>query len=622
MNFIINTIEGAIHQLRVQVTNEVSLSEFTVYGSAACGCSTYPFEIVEKNDKDCIIHIPALNSGIYKYQLFVKQNSTNKEFLILDGKIVVEERVGDTSVVQDGASTIADVAIDADTVEVSVSIEKGAKGDKGDKGDKGERGEQGLQGIQGEKGEQGERGEKGDSGGMDWGIIHPQSGNTQASTIADDTSGFVLGYGSEVVGNGAAAPSYILGDWSLSYGNSNLSVGYAIVNGGSVEEPANYSVAIGNGANTYGSHSVTIGQGAVNESDDAVTIGSSARTDYQFSKGAVTIGKDAIGKDGSVVIGERAKGNSGVSIGKDAMCNVNDNTIDYVSIGQISEASINSVSVGSAAMAGGGNFLTNGAIAIGRNSKAGNGKSPFTDEYWQSDYAIAMGMNADAYQQGDIAIGYNAKTWEATVNNGGIAIGENTTVCSSSIAIGKDASCDDAGIAIAIGRNATVTGDFGIAIGYGSRVDNNGISIGRNNNVNPYGVAIGNGNADTSDAEIVLKSGDPYNKGGVQYIRFYPPETVQNDCPEYDKLRPNGGIWIQTIDCYGTENNYYYTFDELGGGGGGSSGGGFDRYYFVGCDGSSINSDEIYLALENCRGYWDYPVPDAVIIFNGCFQNC
>ena len=55
MNFIINTIEGAIHQLRVQVTNEVSLSEFTVYGSAACGCSTYPFEIVEKNDKGNVI---------------------------------------------------------------------------------------------------------------------------------------------------------------------------------------------------------------------------------------------------------------------------------------------------------------------------------------------------------------------------------------------------------------------------------------------------------------------------------------------------------------------------------------------------------------------------------------
>ena len=137
MNFIINTIEGAIHQLRVQVTNEVSLSEFTVYGSAACGCSTYPFEIVEKNDKDCIIHIPALNSGIYKYQLFVKQIVSNKEFLVLEGKIIVEDRVGNSSTCALGNTTIADIAIDGDTVEVSVSIEKGAKGDKGDKGDAG-----------------------------------------------------------------------------------------------------------------------------------------------------------------------------------------------------------------------------------------------------------------------------------------------------------------------------------------------------------------------------------------------------------------------------------------------------------------------------------------------------
>lgn len=137
MNFIINTIEGAIHQLRVQVTNEVSLSEFTVYGSAACGCSTYPFVIVEKNDKDCIINIPALNSGIYKYQLFVKQIVSNKEFLVLEGKIIVEDRVGNSSSCALGNTTIADIAIDGDTVEVSVTIDKGAKGDKGDKGDAG-----------------------------------------------------------------------------------------------------------------------------------------------------------------------------------------------------------------------------------------------------------------------------------------------------------------------------------------------------------------------------------------------------------------------------------------------------------------------------------------------------
>lgn len=137
MNFIINTIEGAIHQLRVQVTNEVSLSEFTVYGSAACGCSTYPFEIVEKNDKECVINIPALNSGIYKYQLFVKQIASNKEFLVLEGKIIVEDRVGNSSSCALGNTTIADIAIDGDTVEVSVTIDKGAKGDKGDKGDAG-----------------------------------------------------------------------------------------------------------------------------------------------------------------------------------------------------------------------------------------------------------------------------------------------------------------------------------------------------------------------------------------------------------------------------------------------------------------------------------------------------
>ena len=751
----IKTLEGTLHRLILNFTGDVDFNDYEVYGSCSSyGCSKcHHFEV-----EDNIVIIPALKCGIYKYQLFIKQISTNQEFLILSGNITVKDRICDCNdAVNDSAQTVIDAVINADTVQVEVTIEKGPKGDTGEKGEKGERGEDGRDGrdgIDGKDGEDGKDGKDGQDGTIDLSFLGnnvvertngraadnqtiygcgwtftktgyvdmvqlqaPQleEGESIFAKVWDVSTKSLLSKSKNTLNKGSREPFYLepfvvnkgqevkITFHKVEDGSTSLKTGIAVYtrisfiadgeSGGIIDDTGNYtdttktatirwnffenkftskeemiahaasdshlsdeqktlleqvangeiggggidwavngrettipptasvnaiaignnanantaSISIGNNANANtasisignnanyiensGEYTIAIGYNAVTPSKSGIAIGMSAEAKEQFSQGAVTIGREANGTDGAVTIGIRAKGNCGVTIGKDAMCNIDDYTIDYVSIGNISEASINSVSVGCGAYAGGRNYLTNGAIAIGRNSTSGNGKSPHTDELWQSDYAIAMGMNADAYQQGDIAIGYNAKTTEATVNKGGIAIGENAIVGSSSIAIGKDANAAGGGLGIAIGKDTTLYSDYGIAIGYGSSVDNNGISIGRNNNVNAYGVAIGNGYADTQGGEIVLKSGDKYNSGGVQFIRFYPPETVQSNCPEYDKLRPNGGIWIETTDLYGNTNHYCYTFDELGGGsssgGGGSS---VDKMMFW----DATNDDNLY----------------------------
>lgn len=258
----IQTIEGALHKLNIKFSGDVDFSDCIVYGSCApYGCSKCThFEVDEATDTGCKLIIPPLKCGIYKYQLFTKLNSTNQEFLILDGDITVKDRLCDCSsdTVNDSATTIVDATVSADTVEVSVTLEKGLRGDsgpqgpigltgpqgpqgeKGERGDKGEKGDQGSvgpqgpQGIQGERGPQGpqgiqgEKGEQGESGKTDWieaiytlGTTGPIQGKDNAvnaiaigqkASLGDKERGFVIGNNAQVfaerslaIGNGTQA---------------------------------------------------------------------------------------------------------------------------------------------------------------------------------------------------------------------------------------------------------------------------------------------------------------------------------------------------------------------------------------------------------------------------------
>lgn len=138
MNQKINTIEGALHKLKVNLSGDVDLADFKVYG----GCTSYGcsqcihFQVEEKISDSCTLIIPALKCGVYKYQLFILQESTNQEYLILTGDINVNDRICDcdNESVTDSATTVVDATVSADTVEVNVTIEKGPQGEPGPPG--------------------------------------------------------------------------------------------------------------------------------------------------------------------------------------------------------------------------------------------------------------------------------------------------------------------------------------------------------------------------------------------------------------------------------------------------------------------------------------------------------
>lgn len=147
----LTTIEGCYYKINLNFTGQEDLADYEIYG-AACrlGCSMHhsDFKITEKTDNTCTLIIPPLNAGTHLYQIFIKRQSTNQEFLLLDGRIEVSNRCGDVEH-QSINSTAAelDVVFNADEVTVNVTINEGSKGERGERGEKGEQGEKGEPGV-------------------------------------------------------------------------------------------------------------------------------------------------------------------------------------------------------------------------------------------------------------------------------------------------------------------------------------------------------------------------------------------------------------------------------------------------------------------------------------------
>ncbi len=379
-NKVIETIEGAKYKVTLNVVSTEDFTNYSVYGYCkpvlGCMCSSQVqhthFEVTEHTDKGCVLVIPALNRGSHDYQLFIKQNTTNREFKILEGRIEVSSRIcNGNEVVSAEQSTIADVTIDADTTEVTLTIEKGLqgeKGERGEKGDKGERGEQGIQGEQGPQGPQGEQGPAGESGGIDWAVT---KSNTEELPVVSDSvingiaigynstlqsSGVTIGYGS-TNGNGVTIGTRSKANYGVAIGtdvNSNL--GEADIDNvaiGNTSSAGQQSVAIGSNAKTSGGKNISIGYNCNNASWNSVAIGSGivvpARCGYSVNIGheinaegqfAVAVGAGG-GYDYSTTVGYYARGGEGsVSIGYGA-----DAGAEGVAIGYGADAETNEITL-------------------------------------------------------------------------------------------------------------------------------------------------------------------------------------------------------------------------------------------------------------------------------------
>lgn len=369
----IQTIEGALHKLNVNFSGDVDFTDCVVYGNCApygcCKCTH--FEVVETTDTGCKLIIPALKCGVYKYQLFLKLNTTNQEFLILEGEITVKDRLCDCEKesVTDSTITTVDATVSADTIDVNVTLEKGIqgepgpqgpigltgpegpRGEKGEKGDTGERGPQGEQGPegpegpqgpqgpQGEPGPKGEKGDPGSGGGIDWAVNDATEKTLPViAETAANRDNIVIGYGSSanhdnwygsskqvVIGNNTSSTGWnmltigsnatsktqnvtLIGNTGRGEGSGATGVGYQI------RALGDYSIAIGNTTYTNDSHGVAIGYEA-DANHSSTSIGSYSYSGFE----AISIGRNTNSDTYGIAIGNNSYSSyQGLAIGRDA----------------------------------------------------------------------------------------------------------------------------------------------------------------------------------------------------------------------------------------------------------------------------------------------------------------
>lgn len=346
-NTNIQTIEGTEYKVTLNVSGVANLTDYRVEGSCkaigSCAHGIKPFRVAEVTDSSVVMFIPTLASGSYLYQVFITRISTNQEFMVLEGRIDVSNKIKaneDTTIAPTG--TVADVTLNAETVEVTVAITEGTAGkdgingkdgidgEKGEKGEKGERGEKGEQGEKGEKGdaftfddftpeqlaslkgEKGDKGDPGESGGasIDWvqntdkGVM--SIGKNQKLTYAGNSSydtqnSIVIGNTVTVAYEALTEGNVVIGHSTEGSGCLNTVIGY-----GAKSYPyTNYGVAIGYGADTN-SNSVSVGYETWT-SVDSVAIGYYV----QSNTGCIAIGSMSTANNYSIVIGNNCYADDG-----------------------------------------------------------------------------------------------------------------------------------------------------------------------------------------------------------------------------------------------------------------------------------------------------------------------
>lgn len=338
-NTNIQTIEGTEYRVTLNVSGVANLTDYRVEGSCkaigSCANKIKPFRVAEVTDTSVVMFIPTLASGSYLYQVFITRISTNQEFLVLEGRIDVSNKIKaneDTTIAPTG--TVADVTLNAETVEVNVAItegtagkdgidgkdgEKGEKGDKGERGEKGEQGEKGEKGdaftfadftpeqlasLKGEKGERGEKGEKGDPGtgggaSIDWiqntdrGVI--SIGKNQ--TLVHNSNPSLITHSSIVIGNNTRC---------ADVGVFPVTPERCAVIGHNTTVEDHYCCTLGHNISTYGQEAVAIGEFA-QANYQGISIGSNSWT----SNNAVAIGYGANSDSYGIAIGAGAQADYG-----------------------------------------------------------------------------------------------------------------------------------------------------------------------------------------------------------------------------------------------------------------------------------------------------------------------
>ncbi|WJF90752.1 ESPR-type extended signal peptide-containing protein [Paraburkholderia bonniea] len=141
-----------------------------------------------------------------------------------------------------------------------------------------------------------------------------------------------------------------------------------------------------------------------------------------------------------------------------------------------------------------------------------NGKGDGSDKASAAGTSAAIGASANAEGPTSVAIGYNAKSGGGGGGEGSIAIGESATTIAGAgvarIAIGRNAKAGVIGStgSIAVGGDASSTGNRSLALGYSSTANNaHAISIGSYAGASgSESLAIGTGSSASGDTASAL----------------------------------------------------------------------------------------------------------------------
>ena len=362
-------------------------------------------------------------------------------------------------------------------------------------------------------------------------------GATGDNALAAGVSAVATGDNATAVGTN----TYASGMNASAYGYRAVASGLnsvAIGSGTSAQQEG--SVAIG--GHTQGSHAVQVGTDSTAESAYSVAVGGYAKGDHSVEVGhgstaqgsySTSIGGHAIGKN-SIAIGSEMQGkySNPASAGGDNSIAIggHTNSINDIAIGAGSSTNggkggqaiaVGGSATGEQAVSIGGVATNSSATAVGRNSSAtgsqstavgGHAGNMYSTAVGQeanasNDYATAVGNNSTASGDHSTALGYGttAQGSNTTAIGGANARGQNVTAIGKSSNVGgdRDDSVTDATAiggahisvsdAVAIGSNATVNGQYGVALGYNSNVSYQSTGVGTGTKASNTGTAVGYG---------------------------------------------------------------------------------------------------------------------------------
>jgi hypothetical protein len=106
------------------------------------------FEVIEVKNNIATLLTPSLKAGSHGYQLYITNINTNQQFKVAEGRIEVTPNYSHETHLSEKYTHI-EATVHSDTIEMTMTIDKGMQGDKGEKGDTG---------LTGEKGEKGDTG--------------------------------------------------------------------------------------------------------------------------------------------------------------------------------------------------------------------------------------------------------------------------------------------------------------------------------------------------------------------------------------------------------------------------------------------------------------------------------